>query len=183
MIRLAVIVAAAENGVIGRDNKLPWHLPGDLRYFRQVTMGKPIVMGRKTFESIGRPLPGRTNIVVSRNPGYSPEGVRVVASLSEALVLAEEIARGNGACEAVVIGGGEIYALALPLAGRLYLTRVHASVDGDALLPAVDWDEWREISRERHPAAGGNPYDYSFLVYDRKGGLDPAGGNTVLPRD
>ena len=131
------MVAAAENGVIGSNNRLPWHLPQDLRHFRRVTMGKPIVMGRKTFESIGRPLPGRCNIVVSRNPGYSAAGIRLVASLEEALALAEHVAAGDGAPEAVVIGGAEIYALALPRAGRLYLTRIHAAVEGDALLPPI----------------------------------------------
>ncbi len=167
MIRLAVIVAAAENGVIGRNNGLPWRLPEDLRYFKRVTLGKPIVMGRKTFESIGHPLPGRTNIVVSRNPGFSAAGVKLVASLDEALILAEEIALIDGVREVVVIGGAEIYALALPRADRLYITQVHASVEGDALLPPINWPEWREASRERHAAMDDNPYDYSFVVYDR----------------
>lgn len=181
MIRLAIIVAAAENGVIGRNNALPWHLSEDLRYFKRVTMGKPIVMGRKTFESIGRPLPGRTNIVISRNPDYSPEGVRRVASLDEALELAERIAGADGAREAVIIGGAQIYAMALPRADRLYITRVHAVVEGDALLPTINWPRWREISRERHLAAGGNPYDYSFVVYDRAGSEVPAAGDALLP--
>lgn len=167
MIRLAVIVAAAENAVIGRNNALPWHLPEDLRYFKKVTMGKPIVMGRKTFESIGRPLPGRVNIVVTRNPGFQAEGVRVVASLDEALRLAEDIALIDGAQELVVIGGAEIYKAAIPRAERLYITEVHASVEGDACLPQVDWKDWREIGRERYPAQGPNPYDYSFVVYER----------------
>jgi len=167
LVRLAVIVAAADNGVIGRDNGLPWHLPEDLRYFKRVTMGKPIVMGRKTFESIGSPLSGRTNIVISRNPAYSAAGVTPVASLDEALSLAEQIARIDDVCEAVVIGGAEIYALALPRADRLYLTRVHTSAEGDANLPPIDWREWREASRVHHSSAGTNPYDFSFLVYDR----------------
>jgi dihydrofolate reductase len=167
MIRLAVIVAAAENGVIGRNNKLPWHLPEDLRYFRQVTMGKPIVMGRKTFESIGRPLPGRTNIVITRNPDFRVEGVEVVRSLDEALSLAGDIAVVDGAEELVVIGGSEVYGLAIPRADRLYLTRVHASVEGDAWLPEIDWRAWRETARERHAAATPDSYDYSFIVYER----------------
>jgi dihydrofolate reductase len=177
------MVAAAENGVIGSNNSLPWHLPQDLRYFRQVTMGKPIVMGRKTFESIGRPLPGRCNIVVSRNPDYSAAGVRLVASLEEALVLAEQVAASAGAPEAVVIGGAEIYALALPRADRLYLTRVHAAVQGDARLPPIDWDQWREVGRERHAADSDNPYDYSFLVYERAAHAESGGNRAVLPRD
>ena len=167
MTHLAVIVAAAENGVIGRNNALPWHLPEDLRYFKRVTMGKPIVMGRKTYESIGRPLPGRSNIVISRNPGFEAQGVRVVASLDEALSLATDIAEIDGAEELVVIGGGEIYAAAIPRADRLYITEVHAAILGDALLPAIDWAAWREVARARHAAAGPNPYDYSFVVFER----------------
>ncbi len=175
------MVAAAENGVIGRHNSLPWHLPQDLRYFRRVTMGKPIVMGRKTFESIGRPLPGRCNIVISQNPDYPAAGIRLVASLDEALVLAEQIATIDGAAEAVVIGGAEIYALALPRAQRLYLTRVHATVEGDARLPPIDWSEWRELGQEHHAADGDNPYDYSFLVYERTSRDISGGRSAVLP--
>jgi len=164
---LAIIVAAAENGVIGRNNGLPWHLPQDLRYFKQVTMGKPIVMGRKTFESIGRPLPGRSNIVISRNITFSAAGVRIVATLDEAISLADDIAQTDGAAEVVVIGGAEIYRLAMPRAQRLYLTEVHAIVEGDAMLPPIHWPDWREVSRERHAASAGNPFDYSFVVYER----------------
>jgi dihydrofolate reductase len=167
MAVLAVIVAAAENGVIGADNKLPWHLPEDLRYFKRITMGKPIVMGRKTFESIGRPLPGRTNIVISRNPGFSAEGIRVVASLEDALALAAEVAAAEGAQEVMVIGGAQVYQRALEQAQRLYLTRVHATVEGNAYLPELVWENWVERSRERHPASAENPYDYSFIIYDR----------------
>jgi dihydrofolate reductase len=167
MIDLAVIVAAAENGVIGRDNALPWHLPEDLRYFKRVTMGKPIVMGRKTFESIGRPLPGRTNIVITRQPDYQAEGVKVVSNLDEALALAENVALIDGASELMVIGGAEIYRAAIPRARRLYLTEVQARIEGDARLPEVDWSRWREISRESWPASEANPYPYSFVVFER----------------
>ena len=167
MVGLSVIVAAARNGVIGRNNALPWHLPEDLRYFKRVTMGKPIVMGRKTWESIGRPLPGRTNIVITRRPDYAAEGARVVSSLEEALSLAEDIALIDGTDELLVIGGAEIYKAALPLASRLYLTEVQADVPGDAYLPAVDWVQWREVSRESFAASETNPYDYSFVVYER----------------
>lgn len=170
MVWVSVIVAAAENGVIGRGNALPWHLPEDLRYFRRVTMGKPLVMGRRTFESIGRPLPGRTNIVISRNPQFRAEGTRVVASLDDALQLARDIALADGVDELLVIGGAEIYAQAIPRADRLYLTLVHAAVEGDALLPPIDWREWRETGRERHRGSGDNPHDYSFLVYERAAG-------------
>lgn len=166
MTHLAVIVAVADNGVIGRENSLPWHLPEDLRYFKRVTMGKPIVMGRKTFESIGRPLPGRTNIVISRNPEFEAVGVSVVASLDEALELAAQVAGDAGASELVVIGGAEIYRLAIPRADRLYVTEVHADIEGDALLPDVAWAEWEERRRERHAAAESS-HDFSFVVYDR----------------
>jgi dihydrofolate reductase len=165
---LAVIVAVADNGVIGRDNTLPWHLPGDLQYFKRVTMGKPIIMGRKTFDSIGRPLPGRANIVISRDRGYRAEGASVVSSLDAALGLAEGLAGREGAAEIVVIGGAEIYRLAMPRASRLYITEVHARVEGDAWLPPIDWGQWREASRERHAASGKNPYDFSFVVYERQ---------------
>lgn len=167
MIDLAVIVAAADNGVIGRNNALPWHLPEDLRYFKRVTMGKPIVMGRKTFESIGRPLPGRTNIVISRQPGYSAEGVTVVSTLEEAIAVAEDIALIDGVSELMVIGGAEIYRAALARATRLYLTQVHAEVEGDVYLPEVDWSAWREVCRENWPASDSNPYSYSFVVFER----------------
>jgi dihydrofolate reductase len=144
-------------------------LPQDLRYFKRVTMGKPIVMGRKTFESIGRPLPGRTNIVITRNPDFRAEGVRVVASLDEALRLAGDIALIDGAQELVVIGGAEIYRASIPRADRLYITEVHASVEGDAFLPEIDWALWDEVARERHGASDANPYDYSFVVYSCAG--------------
>ena len=166
-MHLAIIVAAARNGVIGRNNALPWYLPGDLQYFKRITMGKPVVMGRKTFESIGRPLPGRTNVVVSRDPHFSAEGIKTVHSLDEALELAADIALIDGVDELVVIGGEQIYLEALPRARRLYLTEVHADVEGDARLPSVRWEEWREVSRERHSAQGANPYDYSFVVFER----------------
>ena len=166
-MRLAVIVAAAANGVIGAGNALPWHLPQDLRYFKRVTMGKPIVMGRRTFESIGRALPGRTNIVISRDPTRPVAGARLVFSLAQALQQAREVAAADGVDEVMVIGGAEVYAQVLPLADRLYLTEVHADVAGDTFLPAIAWNEWREVARKRHAAAGGNPHDYSFVVYER----------------
>jgi dihydrofolate reductase len=167
-VHLAIIVAAARNGVIGRGNTLPWHLPGDLKYFKRITMGKPVVMGRRTFESIGRPLPGRTNVVISRNPRFAAQGVQVAASLDQALELAAEIARSDGVDELVVIGGEQIYREALPRAQRLYLTEVHADIEGDTVLPPVRWEEWREVSRELHAAGGADAYDYSFVVFERR---------------
>jgi len=167
LIKLSVIVAVAENGVVGKNNGLPWYLPADLQYFKRTTLGKPIVMGRKTFESIGRPLPGRANIVISRNPGYTAEGVTVVSSLEGALAVAQEIALIDGAEELMVIGGATIYAEAIPMADRLYVTEVHSVVEGDAYLDDVDWESWHECSREHHKAVDPNPYDFSFVVYDR----------------
>ncbi|MDG1944287.1 MAG: dihydrofolate reductase [Halioglobus sp.] len=167
MTTLALIFAVARNGVIGKDNDLPWRLPEDMRHFKAVTMGKPIVMGRKTYDSIGRPLPGRSNIVVTRNASFQAEGVSVVSSLNDAVELAERISKGDGVDEVVIMGGAEIYAAALPLSDRLYATEVHADVEGDTLLPAVDWTQWREISRKRHNARSPNPYDYSFVRFDR----------------
>ncbi|KZZ13944.1 dihydrofolate reductase [Oleiphilus sp. HI0079] len=167
-MRISLIVALSENHVIGRNNKLPWYLPNDLKYFKQVTMGLPIVMGRKTFESIGKPLPGRTNIVVTRNTDWSADGVRAAHSLEEAFELAESIAEIDGREELMIIGGDQIYQSALPLVDRMYLTEVHAHVDGDAYFPKFDPADWHEIGREDFSAADPNPYDYSFVVYDRK---------------
>jgi dihydrofolate reductase len=167
-LQIALIAAVANNGVVGRDNQLPWHLPGDLPYFRRITMGKPVVMGRKTWDSIGRPLPGRTNIVISRQPDLELEGARVVDTVEAALALAEAVAEIDGVTELMVIGGAQIYALALPLAQRLYLTEVHAEVTGDAWFPDWDRSQWLETSRHRHSAHDSNPYDYSFVVYERR---------------
>ncbi len=154
---IALIVAAADNDVIGRGNSLPWDLPADLAYFKRRTMGKPILMGRLTFESIGRPLPGRSNIVISRNDNYAAEGVHTVPTLAAALELAEDIALVDGSEELMVIGGAQIYALAAPLATRLYLTRVHLSPQGDAFLPELDWSQWREVDSRQLAAEGDRP--------------------------
>lgn len=164
---LSIIVAQSENRIIGRGNKLPWYLPEDLKYFKRITQGKPIVMGRKTYESIGRPLPGRTNIVISRNSSYQSPGVHVVASLDAALELAENQALIDGSEEMLVIGGAEIYAQALTQADRLYVTQVHATIEGDASFPEIDHAQWQQILREDFSAEGPNPYDYSFLVFQR----------------
>jgi len=166
-MQLALIVAKADNGCIGRDNKLPWYLPGDLKYFKQATLGKPIIMGRKTWESLKGPLPGRTNIVITRQASYQAEGAKVVPSLDEALTLAEHVALIDGADEAVVIGGAEIYGQALPRVDRMYITEVHAAVDGDAFFPEFDTTAWREIGRDSFNAEPPNEYDYSFVIYER----------------
>lgn len=164
---ISLIVAMDEQGVIGRDNALPWHLPEDLRYFRRHTMGKPIVMGRKTWESIGRPLPGRTNVVVTRDASYEAAGGHVTTSLEAALTLARDVASIDGVNEVMVIGGAQLYRLALPIADRLYLTRVHTRVSGDATLE-LDLSQWHLESEERHEACDTNPYAYSFQQYNKK---------------
>ncbi|MBR9827908.1 MAG: dihydrofolate reductase [Oceanospirillales bacterium] len=175
-MRLAMIVAQSLNRVIGIDNKLPWYLPEDLKYFKRVTLGKPIIMGRKTFESIGRPLPGRTNIIITRDPAWTHPGVRVVHSLDEGLALGESLALIDGVDEAVVIGGAEIYTLCLPQADRLYLTQVHAEIEGDAFFPELSPSEWQELAREDFQAIEPNPYDYSFIVLERSAAEDAHAG-------
>lgn len=166
-MRISLVVAMDKNRVIGHNNKLPWYLPEDLRFFKRVTMGKPIIMGRATWESIGRPLPGRTNIVVTRQPDYEAEGTKVVHSMKEALLLAEAIGEIDGRDEAMIIGGSEIFLDSLDYADRIYLTEVHAEVKGDTWFPEFDRSEWKEVSREDFEAQGPNPYDYSFVVLDR----------------
>jgi len=159
---IALVVAMAENRVIGKAGGLPWHIPGDLKLFKKTTMGKPIIMGRKTWESLGRALPGRTNIVISRDPAYSAEGAEVAGDLDQALGVAAALADE----EIMVIGGAEIYRLALPKADRLYLTEVALKPDGDAFFPDFDKAAWRETSREAFPAEGEAPA-YTLRVYDR----------------
>lgn len=162
---VSLLAAAAANGVIGRDNAMPWHLPEDLAHFKRLTLGHPVIMGRRTYESIvaalGRPLPGRTNIVLTRQPGYAAPGCTVVGSLAAALEATRE------AREVFVIGGAEIYRLALPRADRVYLTRIDAAFEGDAFFPPLDPADWREVGREDHPPAGGRTFGFSFLRYDR----------------
>lgn len=159
-MRLSLIVAVAKNRVIGNKNEMPWHLPADFAYFKKITTGHPIIMGRKTFESIGRPLPGRRNIVVSRNPVFRVDGVEVVASLELAI----------NAChreDAFVIGGATLYAEALPRVDRVYLTEVDAAPDGDTLFPVLDKNQWREIERERREADEKNIHAMEFVVLER----------------
>ncbi len=173
-MKLALICAMADNRVIGRNNNLPWHLPEDLQYFKRVTMGNCIIMGRKTWESIGRVLPGRTNIVITGNADYLAEGVRVVHSLEEALCLAESISVVDGSEEAFIIGGAGLYQTALPMAQRFHLTRVHADVEGDTYLAEFDQSEWREITRQEFQKSDTNPYDYSICVLERINGVRDA---------
>ena len=162
MTEISLIVAAADNDVIGADGGLPWRLSDDLRRFKAVTMGKPIIMGRKTWESIGRPLPGRHNIVLTRQGDFNAAGCTVAASVGEALAVAGD------AAEIMVIGGGEVYALFLPRASRIYLTRVHAAVEGDAQFPALDDSEWRLVEEASHAADGANEWPFTFQVFERR---------------
>jgi dihydrofolate reductase len=159
-MKLSAVVAASDNDVIGRDNKLPWYQPADLAYFKRVTMGKPILMGRKTWDSIGRPLPGRRNIVLSRS-GFVAQGVDVVRTLDEACEVAGE------APEMMVIGGAMIFELAMPRMDHIHLTRVHCVVDGDVFLPRLHPDEWREVRRETRPADERNVYAMTFIELER----------------
>ncbi len=168
MTTLSIIVAMSNNRAIGKDNQLLWHLPEDLKYFKRITMGKPMIMGRKTFESIGRPLPGRLNIVVTRQTDWQYEGVKTVHSIDDAMTLAEAQAFIDGVDEVMLIGGAELYKSALPKADKLYLTRVDADIEGDAFFPEIDPEKWKEISREEFSASESslksNPYNYAFCV-------------------
>ncbi|GHC18763.1 dihydrofolate reductase [Aidingimonas halophila] len=164
---VAMIAAMSRDRVIGVDGKLPWYLPEDLKFFKAITLGKPLVMGRKTFASIGRPLPGRLNIVVTRDEHFHHDGIRVCRDLPSALKLADAQAIIDGAEEIIVMGGGQIYEQALPYADRLYLTEVHIDVEGDAYFPAWAADEWQEVQR-----VSGNPQEgqpaYDFVAYQRR---------------
>lgn len=160
---VSMVVAATENDVIGRDNGMPWHLPDDLKYFKARTMGKPMLMGRKTFESIGKPLPGRTSLVMTRDAAWrGPEGVVVVRSLDEALEWA------RNAPELCVVGGAEVFRLAWPFARRLFLTRIHAQIPGDTFFPKIDPAEWRETERTEHSADDRHAYPLSFITLERQ---------------
>ncbi len=160
----SAIAAMSDKRVIGQDNRLPWHLPADLRHFKALTTGHPIIMGRKTYDSIGRPLPNRVNIIITRNTSFQvPAGCIQANSPEEALAKAEAIP----CTEIFVIGGANIYQQTLPLVSRLYLTMVHHEVHGDAYFPKIDKSEWREVSCEEHQADGENEYDYGFVVWER----------------
>jgi len=159
--RVSVIAALARNRVIGIENRLPWRLPEDLAHFKALTLNHPILMGRKTFESLGRPLPGRTNIVITRNPGYRRDGCLVADSIPAALALCRD------AAEIFFIGGAELYGQAIPLADRLYLTEVDIEAEGDARFPDYDRSAFREISRESHTGEKGDALEFDFAVYER----------------
>lgn len=166
---LALIAAVADNGVIGDGNRLLWHLRTDLQRFRGLTQGRPLLMGRKTYDSIGRPLPGRAIVVLTRDVAFAPEGVAVAHDLADALRRAEAAAERLGADTVMVAGGGEIYALTLHLAARLHLTRVHAAPDGDTVFPTFDPCDFRETLREEHLAGPHDDHAFTFIDYVRRG--------------
>jgi dihydrofolate reductase len=162
-MRIALIAAASDNDVIGKDNDLPWHLPDEFRFFKRTTKGHHVIMGRRTWESQAKPLPGRVNVVVSSQRDYEAPGATLVRSLNEAL----EVARAAGEDEAFVIGGTRLYAEALEFADRIYLTRVHATLEGDAHFPPYDEAQWRELARERHEADERHAYAFTILTLER----------------
>lgn len=165
-MKLALIVAAATNNVIGLNNQLPWHLPQDLKYFKAKTLGKPIVMGRKTYESIGRPLPGRTNIVITRQQGWRADpDVLIAHNIDQALELARDLVGAESDAEVMVIGGAEIYRNCLPQADRVYLTRIEKDVEGDAYFPSLPEGEWQQTSSSA--GVDDAPVRHQFLVFDR----------------
>ena len=167
-IALVHVVALAENGVIGRAGALPWRLKSELRYFRGITMGKPVIMGRRTFASIGKPLPGRTNIVLSREECFAARGVLVAASLEAALAAARGDALRRGVGEICIIGGADIYVQTMPITDRLLVTQVHLTAEGDTRFPAIDPAVWNEAGRLQHPAGPGDDASFTTMVYERR---------------
>ena len=161
---ISFVVAASENNVIGKDNRLPWRLPNDLKFFKNTTWAMPVIMGRKTFESFGKPLAGRTNIVITRRDDWQAEGVVKVKSLEEALQAAEQ----TDAKEAFIIGGGEIFRQSFPMADKIYITRVHTQLDGDAFFPEIKEGEWQLFSNLDCSADARHAYAYSFQLWKRK---------------
>ena len=167
-VPIVILVAVADNGVIGRDNALIWRLRSDLQRFKALTLGRPMVMGRKTYQSIGKPLPGRETIVVTRDAAFQPDGVLIASDLTSALALAQQRAALSGADSVPVVGGGEIYRQALPLADMIRLTRVHACPEGDVTFPDPDLTQFEEIAREAHKAGEFDQYPFTFIDYCRK---------------
>ena len=167
-ISISLIVAVAENGVIGRDGGLPWRLSSDLKTFRRLTMGKPIIMGRRTFQSIGKPLDGRDNIVVTRDPSFEVDGISTCESVVDALTLGRVLATTRGGVEIMVIGGAGVFDAALAVADRIYLTRVHATPEGDTHFAPLDAGAWREVSREPLPQGPRDDFASTLFVYERR---------------
>jgi dihydrofolate reductase len=167
MIHISMIVAAAENGVIGRDGQLPWRQPTDLKTFRRLTMGRPIIMGRKTFQSIGKPLDGRTNIVVTRDKAFRADGIHCVYSLEAAIALARPVVEASVAPEIMIIGGAELYRAAMPLATRIYLTRIHATPTGDAAFETPTAAAWQQVSATALARAANDDHEATLTVWER----------------
>ncbi|MCB1517430.1 MAG: dihydrofolate reductase [Hyphomicrobiaceae bacterium] len=167
-VRITLIAAVAENGVIGRDGDIPWRIPSDFRHFKRTTMGKPMVMGRKQFESVGRPLPGRANIVVTRQTDYAVDGVETFPSLDAALARAREFAAQDGADELIVIGGGDIYRQAMPLADRLIISHVGLAAEGEILFPTIDPDVWEKTGEMPVEPDERDESDYFVAIYERR---------------
>ena len=161
---ISLVVAAAQNDAIGKDGKIPWHLPNDMKHFKNITWGMPVIMGRKTFESLGKPLAGRKNIAITRQPEWKAEGVVIVKNLEDALFVAKQ----TDAKEVFVIGGGEIYRLAFEKTKRIYLTSVKAETEGDTFFPELNPDEWYLVSEDNHEADDKHKYAYSFQVWEKK---------------
>ncbi len=168
MTQIVLVAAVADNGVIGAGNAIPWRLKSDMQRLKAITMNKPVVMGRKTFASLKRPLPGRTNIVITRDAGFSYPGVLTATSFALALALARADALQRGADDIAVIGGSEIYAHFLEFADRLEITEVHATPGGDTHFPAIDWTMWEEVARVRHDAGPDDHVAFSYVTYRRR---------------
>ena len=168
MIETVLIVAVADNGVIGRDNNIPWRLKADQQRFKALTLNKPVIMGRKTFLSLRRPLPGRTNIVVTRDPNFRASGAVVTNSLEDAFAIARGDALRRSASEIIIMGGVDIYLRSLPMVDRLEITEVHATIEGDTRLPAIDAATWQETSRFRNLATADDTADFSYVAYRRR---------------
>ena len=166
ILRLSILVAMARNRVIGQNNQLPWHLPADLKHFKLLTMGKPIVMGRKTYESIGRPLPGRTNIVITHQTNYQAPGAIVVNSVADALQICKNTNMINN--ESFMIGGENLFQQTLEICQRMYITEIQKDFDGDTFFPALNREDWKEVSRRHHPADERHKFAFDFVRYDKK---------------
>ena len=163
-MKISQIVAVSENNTIGKDNDLIWRLPADLKFFKNTTTGHHMLLGRKNYDSIGRPLPNRVSLIVTRDTSYSAEGAEVFHSIDDAI----QFARDAGETELFIVGGAEIYNQTLPLIDKIYFTEVHQSFEGDCFYDELDKSDWAEVSREYHEADAKNPYNYSFVVYERK---------------
>ena len=167
-INVAAIVAMSQNRIIGKDNRLPWHLPQDLQHFKSLTMGKPVVMGRLTFDSIGKALPGRHVIVVTSQPDWCRPGVQVARDVDAALGLGREVAKREAVSEVIVAGGATIYHQTLARLNRIYITQIHQDVEGDSLFPALEAEQWREVQRSERFSQGDSGIEYSFLLLQRR---------------